>query len=302
MSTFGSGDLKNLPREIADGIVKNVQSESTIAALSGREAMRFGETDIITFNDVPRAEFVGEGAEKASTAGSFGFVTAKPRKAQVTMRFNQEVEWADTDYKLGVLNELADAGRVALSRALDLGIYHRINPLTGAEITSWDNYIGASTKTVVATDNPDADIEQAAGLIIAERKQVNGLALDPQYAWQLATSRYADGRKKFPELQLGIEPSAFEGIPVSVGDTVAGLPEGAADTMVRGIVGDFAGGIRWGVQRELPIEVIRFGDPDGQGDLKRHNQIAIRLEIAYGWYAFADRFALIKAAAGKSGK
>ena len=45
----------------------------------------------------------------------------------------------------------------------------------------------------------------------------------------------------------------------------------ATDTKVRAIVGDFRDGIRWGVQRELPIELIRFGDPDGQGDLKRHN-------------------------------
>jgi hypothetical protein len=36
------------------------------------------------------------------------------------------------------------------------------------------------------------------------------------------------------------------------------------------------------VQRQVPIEVIRFGDPDGSGDLKRQNQIALRLEVVYG--------------------
>jgi hypothetical protein len=48
------------------------------------------------------------------------------------------------------------------------------------------------------------------------------------------------------------------------------------------------------VQRELPVELIRFGDPDGQGDLKRKNQIALRLEVVFGWYVFADRFAVVE--------
>jgi hypothetical protein len=78
-------------------------------------------------------------------------------------------------------------------------------------------------------------------------------------------------------------------------DTVSGHPE-AADTGNRAIVGDFKNGIRWGVQRDLPVELIRYGDPDGQGDLKRNNQIALRLEIVYGWYVFADRFAVIERA------
>ena len=85
-------------------------------------------------------------------------------------------------------------------------------------------------------------------------------------------------------------------MPVAQGDTVSGLPEIATDSKIRAIVGDFRGGVRWGVQRQLPIELIRFGDPDGQGDLKRQNQVALRLEIVYGWYVFVDRFALLKVA------
>lgn len=295
MAVFGSGDLKNLPRQIADGMVKDTVTTSTVAALSGREPMRFGNVDIITFNDVPRAEFVNEGEDKASTGGAFGFVTAEPKKAQVTMRFNQEVLWADEDYKLGVLSELGAAGQVALARALDLGIYHRINPLTGDEITGWTNYLNATTLRVEEGSAPDLDVEAAAGLVIGNQKAVNGIALDPSYAWKISTARFADGRKKFPELGLGVGVSAFEGLPASVGNTVSGRPE-ADDTGVRAIVGDFNGGIRWGVQRDLPLELIRYGDPDGQGDLKRKNQIALRLEIVYGWYVFADRFAVIEEA------
>ena len=304
MAVFGTGQAAPLmPREIADGMVKKTLSTSTIAKLSAQEPMRFGKTDIITFNDLPRAQFVEENGDKESTSGSFGSVTAAPHKAQVTMRFSQEVQWADDEHQLGVLRTLASAGADALSRALDLGVYHRINPLNGQAITSWTNYINATTKRVElgkGGSDPDADFRAAAGLIINDVNtgvQVTGAALDPKFTWALSNLMVKDGAgvtstPRYPQLGLGAEVTSFMGVPVAVGSTVSGLPE-ATDTKVRAIVGDFTGGIRWGIQKELPVELITYGDPDGQGDLKRKNQIALRLEIVYGWYAFVDRFAVI---------
>lgn len=304
MAVFGTGQAAPLmPREIADGMVKKTLSTSTIAKLSAQEPMRFGKTDIITFNDLPRAQFVEENGDKESTSGSFGSVTAAPHKAQVTMRFSQEVQWADDEHQLGVLRTLASAGADALSRALDLGVFHRINPLNGQAITTWTNYISATTKRVElgkGGSDPDADFRAAAGLIINDLDtgvQVTGAALDPKFTWALANLMVKDGAgvtstPRYPQLGLGADVSSFMGVPVAVGSTVSGLPE-AADTKVRAIVGDFTGGIRWGIQKELPVELITYGDPDGQGDLKRKNQIALRLEIVYGWYAFVDRFAVV---------
>lgn len=304
MAVFGTGQAAPLmPRVIADGMVKKTLSTSTIAKLSAQEPMRFGKTDIITFNDLPRAQFVEENGDKESTSGSFGSVTAAPHKAQVTMRFSQEVQWADDEHQLGVLRTLASAGANALSRALDLGVFHRINPLNGQAITTWTNYINATTKRVElgkGGSDPDADFRAAAGLIINDLDtgvQVTGAALDPKFTWALANLMVKDGAgvtstPRYPQLGLGADVSSFMGVPVAVGSTVSGLPE-AADTKVRAIVGDFTGGIRWGIQKELPVELITYGDPDGQGDLKRKNQIALRLEIVYGWYAFVDRFAVV---------
>lgn len=303
MAIFSTAEAKVLlPRNIADGMIKETRSLSTVAKLSGREPMKFGETDYIVFNDFPKAEFVEEGANKASTSGGFGSVTAKPHKAQVTMRFNEEVQWASEDYQLSVFSELANAGQEALSRGLDLGVYHRINPLTGSVITAWDNYVGATTKRVeIATADADADVRTAAGLLInsAPSWGVNGIAIDPKFAWALSNlqTKNADGSpsgsQRYPNLGLGTDITSFASIPAAQGNTVSGTPE-ATDTKVRAILGDFQNGIRWGIQRELPVELIRFGDPDGQGDLKRKNQIALRLEVVYGWYVFADRFAVIE--------
>lgn len=302
MAVFGTADAQVLmPRNIADGMITASRSTSVVARLSNREPMRFGDVDFITFNDFPKAEFVEEGADKASTTGGFGSVTAKPHKAQVTMRFNQEVQWADEDYQLGVFRELSGAGAVALSRALDLGLIHRINPLTGAVIAGWTNYLTATTKRVeIATADADADFKAAVGLLVnaAPSWPVNGAAFDPKFSWSLANLMARDGagatsQQRYPQLGFGTNVTDFMGVPVAQGDTVSGTPE-AVDTKVRAITGDWQGGIRWGVQRQLPVEVIRYGDPDGQGDLKRKNQIALRLEIVFGWYVFAERFAVVE--------
>lgn len=303
MAVFTSTDAKVLlPRNIADGMIAESRTLSTIAKLSGSEPQRFGETEYITFNEFPKAEFVEEGAQKASTKGGFGSVKSKPRKAQVTMRFNEEVQWASEDYQLSIMSDLAGAGQIALARALDLGLYHRINPLTGAVMTGWDNYVTKTTKRVeIATADADADLRAAVGLLLNQDTSwgVNGIAIDPRFAWALAElqTKNADGSpsgtQRYPNLGFGTDVTSFLGINTAQGNTVSGTPE-ATDTNVRAIVGDFQNGIRWGVQRELPVELIRFGDPDGQGDLKRNNQIALRLELVYGMYAFEDRFAVVE--------
>lgn len=301
MSVFSTTNAKVLmPRTIADGMISRTQTTSTVARLSGSEPMRFGEVDYITFDTFPRAEFVEEGGDKGHTTGGFSSVTAKPHKAQVTMRFSEEVLWADEDHQLGVLSTLGSAGHVALSRALDLGLYHRINPLTGTPISGWDNYVTATSKVVTEDSaDADADFRAAIGLLVNANETVTGAAFDPKFSWMLAELKRRDGSgetsdMRYPQLGFGVDITSFAGVRVAQGNTVSGVPE-AADTKVRAIVGDFVNGIRWGVQRNLPVELIRYGDPDGQGDLKRKNQIALRLEIVFGWYVFTDRFAVVKA-------
>lgn len=289
-----------LPKNIADGLWKKAQTGSAIAALSGAEPQKFGEVTHMTLTGRPRAELVGEGADKGDTNATFGSKVVTPHKFQVTMRFNEEVQWADEDYQLGVLSTLADEGGQALARALDLGGFHGINPragtvaagiVAGDRIASTTNSVEITTATLTT---PDLVIEQAAGLVIADGFTPNGIAFDPTYAWTIATSRYADGRKKYPELGFGQNVTSFEGLPAFSSSTVSGLPEASANTNVKAIVGQWDA-FRWGVQRRLPVELIRFGDPDGLGDLKRKNQIALRLEVVYGWGIMdLDAFATVK--------
>lgn len=304
-SVFSTEQLKPLlPREILQGIVRDIQSTSTLAKLSGKEPMKFGKADIAVLNGHPKLEFVGEGEEKSSTSFGYDSVSVVPHKAQVTLRYTNEVLWADKDYQLGVISEVAKEAQVAASRGLDLGLYHAINPLTGQK-TTFENYL-AKTTNVVTRDSADADADfrTAVGLVMNGEKSypVNGAAFDPAFAWELSNLMVKDGsgltsQLRYPQLGFGQDTQNFMGVPVAIGDTVSGRNDttDAETNKIRAIVGDFKNGIRWGIQRELPLQVILYGDPDGQGDLQRRNQIALRLEVVYAWYVFAERFALIKA-------
>lgn len=293
---LASGDLSGvIPSQILAGMVEKVKYGSTIAALSGADPMLFGNANIVTFDDDPKAQFIEESGAKGSQDIKPGVVTAVPHKAQITYRTSNEFLWADEDYRAGVFAKMSEKAARGLARALDLGVYHRINPLSGAEVTSWTDYVAGTDLRVQAGAQPDQDIEDAAGLVIANDVVPNGLALDPSYAWKLSTIRDTTGRKIYPEIGLTVAPSMFEGLPTSVSNTVSASKEAAEPTGIDAIVGDFTDGIRWGIQRELPFEVIQFGDPDNSGrDLKGHNEVALRVEVVYAWHAFTDRFAVIE--------
>ena len=298
MAVISSTDL-TLPTNIANGIVEKAKTGSTVASLSGQDAFRFGETTIVTFDDDLTAEFVEENAPKGADSATPSSVVAVPHKTVVQFRTSDEFKWADEDYQLGILNKFQDKCSRALARALDLGLYYRTNPRTGTVLTAWTNYLNATTNRVeiTASSQPDLDFESAAGLVIGDGYRPTGVALDPTYAWTLSTARYTDGRKKFPELGLGVDVSGFEGLRASVSSTVSGKPVdgAAADNKVRAIVGNYEQGIRWGVQKTFPFRMLEFGDPDNTGrDLAGHNEVLFRAEVIYAWYVFADQFAVIE--------
>ncbi|QAB17479.1 phage major capsid protein [Leucobacter muris] len=296
MATLTTSDV-TLPTQIVDGIVEKSKTGSTIQALSGQEPMRFGNVNIVTFDDDLTAEFVEESGAKSADDAKPSSVVAVPHKTVVNFRTSDEFKGADEDYQLGILDKFEEKCGLALARALDLGAYYRINPRTGNAITSWTNYLNSTTNRVEVGANADIDVETAAGLVIADGYRPTGIAMDPAHAWTLSTARYADGRKKYPELGFGVDISSFEGLDASISSTVSGKPKDgdSADNGVRGIVGNFRQGIRWGVQRTFPFRMLEFGDPDNTGrDLAGHNEVLFRAEVIFAWYVFVDQFAVIE--------
>jgi len=185
-----------------------------------------------------------------------------------------------------------------LSRSLDLIAIHGINPKTGtvaASVTQYFTKAGNSVGRVVATSDPNADIEAQAEDLQAAGHVGTGIAFDPIFAGKLARTRDLNGNKLYPELGLGFNVENFQGVPAASSDTVSGRQElGAGNARVQSLMGDF-NAFQWGVARNVPLETIEYGDPDGLGDLKRTNEIAIRAETVLGFVIFDDTaFSLIE--------
>lgn len=293
MAILTTGDL-NLPDEKLDPWLGKVQYGSTVAQLSDSIPMKFGTGQSMTFS-IGEAEYVGEGANKGASEFTPTTVSTKPFKFHKTVRWTDEVMWADEDHQLEVVDQILNLIQPALSRALDFGVYHGINPTGGAEVAAMDQRLTNTTNVVEigASDKPYANLDAADALVLADGYNPRDVAVDPTFAAKFSQLRNATTEQKlYPNLRLSTEVGELEGHRSSVSNTVGAIGVAASATNVKGFVGDFST-IRWGIQRAIGLEVIRYGDPDGQGDLKRNNQVAFRAEVVYGW-GIADLNAVAK--------
>lgn len=283
-----------LPTEVARDIIRKSQGTSTIQALSPSTPALFKNIENVVFTKEPEAEFVGEGGEKSGMEPEFTPVTGGIHKAQVTVRMSDEVRWADEDSQLGILAAITDASAKAVGRALDYGIYHAINPATGLAATGM-TALTAGAATVTATSDASADLDNLVEKV-NEEYNVDGIALSKPWANTLRKIRVAaTGQRLYPEIPLNLNVGSLDGIAAATSNTVNGSLAKTA-TNVLAILGDFSL-IKWGIVRDLGLDIIEHGDPDGLGDLKHLNQIAYRTEVVYSWAVIDPKgFAVLKAA------
>lgn len=284
-----------LPSEVAAAIVTKARDTSTIASLSPSTPALFKDMTHVVFSKEPEAEFVGEGAEKSPSDVATTPVKGSIYKAQVTVRLNDEVKWADEDSKLGIIDAITESSAAAIGRALDYGIYHGINPSTGAPASGM-TALTAGAKQVTATTDSSADLDSLVSQV-NELYDVNGIALSKTWANDLRKIRVKEtGMRLYPEIPLNLKVGQLDGIAAATSGTVNGALAKTA-TNVLAILGDYSL-IKWGIVRDLGLDIIETGDPDGLGDLKRLNQIAYRTEVVYSWAVLdLSAFAVLKKAA-----
>ncbi len=293
MAALKTTDI-SLPKKVAEDIVTKVRDNSTIQALSAATPSLFVDVDHILFTQEPEAEFVGEGIQKSPTPVSFDPVSGKIHKAQVTVRMSDEVKWAAEDNQVRIIDAITDAAGSAMGRALDYGVFHGINPLTGTAVSDM-TALTAGANSITATSDASADLDKLVDAV-NEDYDVSGIALSKTYANSLRKIRVsATGQRLYPEIPLNLKVGSLDGISASTSSTVNGKLAKTA-TGVLAILGDYSL-IKWGIVRDLGLEVIENGDPDGLGDLKRMNQIAYRTEIVYSWAVLDPKgFSVLKAA------
>lgn len=287
----------SFPAELASEMFVAVQGHSALAKLSAQKPIPFNGETTFVFSASGEAALVGEGANKPAGDATVSAVTIRPVKFVYQHRVSDEFVY-NAESRLQYLQAFAEGFARKIARGFDIAAMHGVDPATLADASfkatnSFDGLI--SNIVTYNASTIDNNIDAAAALVMADGGEVNGLALSPTAGSALAALK-VNGVAQFPEFRFGQNPDAFYGMSSDVNSTVSVTGTATGSDTDHVIVGDFQNAFKWGYSKNIPLEVIEYGDPDGQGDLKRTNEVVLRAEAYIGWgILFADHFAKVKA-------
>lgn len=274
------------PVEVKD-LIDRVSGKSSLIRLSKQVAIPFNGRKEFVFTMDSEVDVVGESGKKSHGGVSIAPVTMVPIKIEYGARVSDEFMIADEETRLGLLESFNDGFAKKVARGLDLMAFHGVNPRTGAKssiigVNNFDDAVTQKVEGALGLATPNEYVETAVGLVEgAEFGQVTGMAMSPAFRTALASQKDLQGNQMFPELAWGNAPQTIKGLETDVNRTVSDMSGEERD---RAIVGDFAEAFKWGFAKEIPLEVIKYGDPDNSGlDLKGYNQIYLRSEMFLGW-------------------
>lgn len=288
------------PEELVPGLVQKTTGASALAKLCGAQPIPFNGLKEFTFTMDKEVDVVAEGGAKTKGGVSIAPVTILPIKIEYGARITDEFMYAGEEQRIGILEAFTEGFARKAAKGLDLMAFHGINPRTGtATSVIGPNHFDAKVAqivTIAAADTPDDNIEAAIALVQNAEREVNGLVLAPAFKAELAAQKKSNGDRLYPELAWGNAPGVLNGLRC---EATANLAANASPD--RALLGDFTGAFRWGYAKEIPIEVIEYGNPDNDpnlGDLKGHNQVYLRAELYLGWGVLdPSAFAFVKAPA-----
>jgi len=289
----------NLPTQIVEEMFNAVTGKSSLAKLSGAKPIPFNGTTEFVFSLDKEVDIVAENGAKSNGGATVTPKTIRPIKFEYGVRVSDEFLYGTEEYRMDVLRQFAEGAAKKAARGFDIAAMHGFNPRTGTTSAvvngeDFDHIATANTVTYVAA-SADANIDAAIALL--GDVDANGIAISPAMRNAIAALT-VNGARKYPEFAFGAQPGTLGAMALDTNSTVSfGNTQSAGD---HAILGDFANAFRWGYAKEIPLEVIQYGNPDNDataGDLKGHNQVYLRAEFYIGW-AILDgtRFARVTVA------
>lgn len=268
------------PETVKD-LFSKVAGKSSLAKLAGTMPVSFNGNEIFTFAMDDEANIVAEGTQKTEGSVKVEPVKVVPIKIEYGARVTDEFMYASEEKQLEILKAFNEGYAKKVARALDIMAMHGVNPRSGETSALINTNSFDTNDKVTSVTYSDVDIEdniENAIAAINEAYDVTGMAMAKTFSSTLATLT-VNGVKQYPELAWGANPGVVKGLPVDVNSTVS-----FKESKDQAIIGDFANAFKWGYAKEIPLEVIQYGDPDQSGkDLKAHNQVYLRCETYLGW-------------------
>ena len=290
--------LAQMPEELITDIFSKVSGHSSLAKLATQIPVPFAGTEEMTFSLDNEVSIVGEGENKPPHGATWGSVVIRPIKMLYQHRLTDEFVYMSEEQQLPYLAAFTDGFAKKIARGIDIAAMHGLNPYDRADASfkATNSFDGLVTGNVVtyAAATADENIEDAVAAVQADDGEVTGIAMAPAFGTALSKIK-VNGVVQYPEFRFGQNPNAFYGIASDVNSTVAVQGTATGAVLDKAIVGNFRDAFKWGYAKEIPLEIIQYGDPDGLGDLKRKNQIVLRSEAFVGWGILdADSFAIIR--------
>lgn len=265
-------------------LFSKVAGKSSLAKLSAQKPLAFNGNNIFTFSFDNEASIVAENAAKVEGGVTAASVKVVPIKFEYGARVSDEFLYGSEEVGLQILDAFKEGAAKKFARGFDVAAMHGYNPYskTASAVVGNNNLdYGITEKAVYASATPDAALATVVTNLIADGKEVNGIALAPAYANALG-SYVVNGVKQYPEFGFGAAPETFAGHAIDVNPSVSTIVAGGDPFY--GYVGDFENAFRWGFGKDVTLEVIEYGDPDNTGsDLRGHNQVYLRCEAYIGW-------------------
>ena len=289
-----------LPPVVTDRLFNLVRGKSSLARLSASEPIPFNGEKVFTFSLDNEVDLVGENAAKSNGGGTVAAIQMVPVKVEYGMRVSDEFRYGADEVRLQYLSAFAEGFAAKVARGLDIMAFHGVNPRTGltaSQLTN-KNFDDLINNTVVFdSSKPQNNIIDAIALVESAEHEVTGLAAAPAMKTALAQLKRGTTSNElmYPELGWGRTTGALNGLPFDANSTVS-----FGQNVDRAIVGNFADFFKWGFAKQIPLEVIEYGNPDNSdlGDLKGHNQVYLRGEAYIGWGIIVpEAFAIVKAGA-----
>lgn len=273
------------PQLVTD-LINKVQGHSSIAVLSAQKPIPFNGQKEFTFTLDSEIDVVAENGKKTHGGMSLEPLTILPIKVEYGARVSDEFLYASEEARIDVLKNFNEGFAKKVAKGIDLMAFHGINPRTGEKSAvingnSFDEKVTQTVEFTAETSNPDEVIEDAVALVQGSNGAVSGIAMAPTYSSALSkvtVDAEGKGIKLYPELKWGANPGSLNGVKLDVNRTVSAHGNDEV------ILGDFQNMFKWGYAKQIPMEIIKYGDPDNSGrDLKGYNQVYIRAEAYLGW-------------------
>lgn len=298
-TTISKGEL--FDAHLLQDIFNKVQGKSSLAKLSGQQPIPFNGIKEMTFSMDSEIDIVAENGAKSNGGATVGSVTIVPIKVEYGARVSDEFLYASEEEAISILTAWTDGFARKLAKGFDLMAIHGINPRTASASTiigtnCFDQAVPSGSKITYDASAPDTCVDAALGKVEELGYEANGIVIAPAMRSDIAALTANDGRK-YPEFAWGATPANLGQMVLDSNITVS-----ANSSADRAVVGDFQNAFKWGIAKELPLEVIEYGNPDNNselGDLKGHNQVYLRSEAYIGWGILdANAFALVATSNG----